>query len=228
MKALIRQLRTLDEEARKTLRMIVLVPGLLLLVGGIGYKAYEPFASFVREVSLTIFGLVATPIIFESISIFTGMTLILFFGWLKLVVFGAEWVEEAPGDAAATLDEAEEAQVALAVAEGHLQMGQVDEAHNALLQVPRREWEKPECKIVRLAVGTAQKSWGECRVIVAELEAEENVDETIYAESVARYELAWADTIVEDGSGTPGSRRAEAKQLRKRAQERCPEIFAEH
>ena len=224
MKGLISKLRTLDDEARKKLRMIVLVPGILLVVAGIGYASYEPFASFVREVSLTIFGLIATPFLFESISIFTGMTLILFFGWLKLVVFGAEWVEEPPGDTAPTMAEPEEAQVALAVAEGHLQMGQLDEAHNALLQVPRRQWETPESKTVRLAVATAQGRWGECRVIVAELEAEEDLDKTVYAETVARYELAWADAIIREGSGTPGSRQAEAKQLRKRAHERYPEL----
>ena len=224
MKALISKLRALDDEARKTIRTIVLVPGVLLVAGGIGYASYEPFASFVREVSLTMFGLIATPILFESITIFTGMTLILFFGWLKLVVFGAEWVEESPAETAPTMAEPEEAQVALAVAEGHLQMGQIDEAYNALLQVPRREWETPESKTVRLAVATAQERWGECRVIVAELEAEEDLNKDVYAEPVARYEIAWADAIIEGGSGTPGSRRAEATQLRKRAHERYPEL----
>lgn len=195
--------RRIDRRTQRQIALALAVPGILVCALAVAARLNPAFGRFVLETVGLGFGFVTTPVILESTLFVVGLMIVMAAGILRGRVEGREWDEVhsrlarsdrdggGVGNGEESLVEEGSRGLPLAVAEGCLEIGDVEEAWKALLQVSRDEWHGKPAALVRMKVAARLQRWTDGDAALGDLG-----DGQEFAEAAARYQLAHARALM--------------------------------
>lgn len=218
--------RALEVPTRKRLVRVLWVVFSLLVGVAVLCRVHPASAEVVLRWVMLTTGLAMTPVILESLLWVVGFALVGALAYVRLQLEKRDWELAAAmggGGVGEVVAEAVETGTVLATAEGFLEAGELDEAWDVLMSVPRDVWDGVDCARVRVRWAMLAKRWREGEVAAGLLEGDKGS-----AKAVAEFLMARArDVAVGADTGESGNvqaRRAEVKRLMREAKILCPQV----